>query len=66
VIGFDDIPWAPLNYPPLTSIAVPVEEIGEEAVAMLLRRIASPTDAKRRVVFNVSLAERDSVGPPPS
>lgn len=60
VIGFDDIPWAQLNYPPLSSIAMPIEEMGEEAVAMLLRRIASPDDARRRVVFNVGLVERES------
>ena len=63
VIGFDDIPWAQLNTPRLTSVAMPVEEMGEEAVAMLLRRIDNPAEAKRRVVFNMSLAERDSVAP---
>ena len=65
VIGFDDIPWAQLNFPRLTSVAMPIEEMGEEAVAMLMRRIASPTEIRRRVVFNVTLAERDSVGPGP-
>lgn len=65
IIGFDDIPWAPLNTPPLSTIEMPSEEMALEAVELLLRRIAQPDEPRRRVVFNVGLIERASVGPPP-
>jgi LacI family transcriptional regulator len=63
IIGFDDIPWAQLNSPALTTIEMPVEEMAAEAVETLLRRIASPKDPRRRIVFNVALIERATVGP---
>ncbi|HEX7389307.1 MAG TPA: LacI family DNA-binding transcriptional regulator, partial [Acidiphilium sp.] len=36
LIGFDDIPWAALTEPPLTTIRQPVAGLGERAVAALL------------------------------
>ncbi len=62
VIGFDDIPWAQLNTPALTTIEMPVEEMAVAAVETLLRRIEKPSEPLRRVVFNVALVERASVG----
>lgn len=64
IIGFDDIPWAPLANPPLSTIEMPSEEMASEAVEMLLRRIAHPEEPRRRVVFDVGLVDRASVGPP--
>lgn len=63
VMGFDDIPWAQLNSPPLSTIEMPVEEMAVEAVDTLLHRIAHPLEARRRVVFNVALVARGSTGP---
>jgi LacI family transcriptional regulator len=64
VVGFDDIPWAQLNTPALTTVEMPVEEMAVEAVEALLRRIAHPSEPRRRIVFSVSLVERDTVCAP--
>lgn len=64
VIGFDNIPWTDLCTPPLTTIELPVPEMGVEAVQQLLRRLRAPDEPRRRIVFDVSLVARASVGPP--
>lgn len=64
VIGFDDIPWAALNTPALTTIDMPVEAMAAFSIEALVRRIAEGPGARRRTVFDVSLVERASVGPP--
>lgn len=61
VIGFDNIPWTDLCTPPLTTIELPVNEMGVEAVRVLLGRLKSPDDPRRRILFDVSLVERESV-----
>jgi len=61
VVGFDDIPWAQLHTPALTTIDMPVEEMAAAAVETLVRRMAHKTEPRRRVMFNVALVERDSV-----
>jgi LacI family transcriptional regulator len=61
VVGFDDIPWAQLHSPPLTTIDMPVEEMAAAAVETLVRRMANKSEPRRRVMFNVALIERESV-----
>ncbi|WP_299173985.1 LacI family DNA-binding transcriptional regulator [uncultured Brevundimonas sp.] len=61
VIGFDDIPWAALNNPPLTTIDMPIEAMVVSAIETLVQRIAEGPGARRRTVFDVSLVERASV-----
>ncbi|CAN5528276.1 LacI family DNA-binding transcriptional regulator [soil metagenome] len=61
VIGFDDIPWAQLHTPALTTIDMPVEDMAAAAVETLVRRMANRSEPRRRVVFNVELIARDSV-----
>jgi LacI family transcriptional regulator len=58
VAGFDDIPWAALAEPPLTTIRQPVAELGEGAVAMLLERIADPRQAPRHLFLPITVVER--------
>ena len=58
VAGFDDIPWAALAEPPLTTIRQPVAELGEGAVAMLLERIADPHQAPRHLSLPITVVER--------
>ncbi|RAK52665.1 LacI family DNA-binding transcriptional regulator [Phenylobacterium deserti] len=65
VIGFDDIPWAQWHAPALSTIEMPVEEMGEAAVERLLHRMANPQEPHRRLVFKVGLAARESTGPSP-
>jgi LacI family transcriptional regulator len=40
VVGFDDMPWAPLVQPPLSAVAQPIYELGHATARLLLRRIA--------------------------
>lgn len=39
VVGFDDIPFARIINPPLTTIRAPIEQVGREAVGLLLKCI---------------------------
>lgn len=61
IVGFDDIPWAALNTPPLTTIDMPIEAMVVSAIETLVQRIAEGPGARRRTVFDVSLVERLSV-----
>jgi len=60
VLGFDDIPWARLVQPALTTIRQPLREIGRVAIQLLLRRIASPKSAISTRHIDVSLIMRGS------
>jgi len=42
VIGFDDIPWASLSYPPLTTIHVFIEEMGKITVNRIIDLLKNP------------------------
>jgi len=60
VIGFDDIPWAALTEPPLTTIRQPVDALGRRAVETLLARIAAPTSPPSHHRLPVDLITRAS------
>ncbi len=62
LIGFDDMPWSGDLCPPLTAVSQPTYELGQEAVALLLRRIAQPTAPARTVILQTHLIERQSCG----
>jgi len=67
VIGFDDSPTAWATRPALSSIRQPIEEMGRETVAVLLREMQDPGDTPRSVVFGTELIVREStVGGAPS
>lgn len=63
VVGFDDIPWAQMSSPPLTTIDMPLGDMAAEAVQSLLGR-ASQRDPRRRIVFDTTLVQRASVQRP--
>ncbi|MET3523232.1 LacI family DNA-binding transcriptional regulator [Mesorhizobium abyssinicae] len=63
MIGFDDIPYAVTTWPPLTTIAQPVEKIGTRAVSLLLERVAEPAAHSRREILMPVLVERESCAP---
>mgnify|MGYP000851204556 CR=1 FL=1 len=50
VVGFDDLEWAPLMDPPLTTISQPIYTIGSTAAQLLLYRLNKPVTIKREVV----------------
>ncbi|WP_432194538.1 LacI family DNA-binding transcriptional regulator [Streptomyces sp. bgisy027] len=60
VVGFDDSPTAEILSPALTSVAQPLEEVGQECVRLLLARIAAPDAPPERILLQPSLVIRDS------
>jgi LacI family transcriptional regulator, galactose operon repressor len=65
VVGFDDILGAELYDPPLTVIAQPVYDIGQRAIELLARRVATPDAGLEEVAFATRLVVRGSTGPVP-
>lgn len=65
VTGFDDLALAADLEPPLTTIRVPAEEIGEHAAEMLVARVLGRT-APQTIKLTVALSARASTGPAPS
>jgi LacI family transcriptional regulator len=60
VTGIDDTPFGRVSDPELTTIRQPVDQIGHEAVAMLLSRRRDPTRAPRRLTLAPELIIRRS------
>ncbi len=59
VVGFDDEPWSSSRG--LTTIHVPVEEIGEQAARLALRRLAEPDHSQRiEIVLQPILVVRET------
>jgi LacI family transcriptional regulator len=64
VVGFDDIPLAADFHPSLTTVRIPLEEIG--AAAMRLALSLDPgSEYAPTEVFGTELVVRQSTGPPP-
>jgi LacI family transcriptional regulator len=64
VVGFNDMPFLDKLRPPLTTIAIPHQQIGAEAARLLLDAIADPTRPARSVLLPLSLVVRGSTAPP--
>jgi LacI family transcriptional regulator len=64
VVGFNDMPFLDKLAPPLTTLAIPHQQIGAEAARMLLDAIAEPDRAARSVLLPLSLVVRGSTAPP--
>lgn len=60
VVGFDDIPWAHLVRPSLSTVAQPTYDIGRTAAMLLLDRIAEPARAPSTVTLQTQLKVRAS------
>jgi LacI family transcriptional regulator len=60
VTGIDDTPFGSVSDPELTTVRQPVDQIGDEAVAMLLSRRRDPTRAPRRLTVSPELIIRRS------
>ncbi|MFD0748237.1 substrate-binding domain-containing protein [Phytohabitans flavus] len=60
VVGFDDVPWAHLVRPSLTTVAQPTYELGCEAAGLLTKRIADPERPPTTVTLETKLQIRDS------
>ncbi|RUU29274.1 LacI family DNA-binding transcriptional regulator [Mesorhizobium sp. M6A.T.Ce.TU.016.01.1.1] len=68
VACFDDFPWSDVFQPQLTTVAQPVQAIGEQAANLLLDRLAGNRDAPpRKLALKGRLMIRNScrpLGPP--
>lgn len=63
VVGFDDMSWAPLLRPPLTTVAQPSYDLGIESARLLLSRLEGYTGAARMVTLSPTLIVRESSMP---
>jgi LacI family transcriptional regulator len=63
VAGFDDIPIARFASPPLSTVRVPIAELGARATRLLLRALARPKgQVRRHETLPTTLVLRDSCG----
>jgi len=62
VVGFDDTRVARMTRPPLTTVRVPMSEMGAKAVELLCRRIADPQCSPTRISLKPELIVRESCG----
>lgn len=61
LIGFDDREEASLMDPPLTTVRVHKEEIGEAMMKLLLEKLHQPSQPFTRRIFSTELIARESV-----
>lgn len=62
VVGFDDISWAALSDPPLTTVSVPTLEMGRVAARLLLDRWDGSLAVPSRTILAAQLVIRASCG----
>jgi LacI family transcriptional regulator len=60
--GFDDIGFAAISAPPLTTLRQPANAIGAEAVHLLRRRLGGDADTPQHRIFRPELVPRASTG----
>jgi LacI family transcriptional regulator len=64
IVGFNDMPLAGRLQPPLTTIAIPEQDLGRLAAERLLSLIENPGQPAEHLLVPVSLVVRGSTGPP--
>ena len=62
VVGFDDTRIAAMTRPPLTTVRVPMSQMGATAIELLCQRLADPQRPPRRVSLRPELIVRESCG----
>jgi LacI family transcriptional regulator len=60
VVGFDNVPESALCEPPLTTVEQSIQQMGYEAVRMLIGLIDNPSSSPEQVVLPTRLVERSS------
>ncbi len=63
VVGADDIPFATLAHPPLTTVRIPREQLGGLALQILRGMLAAPRALGTETVLDTNLVIRESAGP---
>jgi len=62
VVGFDDTRVAQMTNPLLTTVHVPMSEMGAQAIELLCQRIEDPEKPPARIALDAELVVRDSCG----
>ncbi len=62
VVGFDDTRIAQMTRPPLTTVHVPMSQMGETAIELLCQRLDDPERSPTHVSLTPQLMVRDSCG----
>ncbi|MEU2065913.1 LacI family DNA-binding transcriptional regulator [Streptomyces anulatus] len=62
VTGFDGIPLSRIVRPPLTTVRQPIRRLGEQAVELLVQRLADPSRDPVSLELPVSVTRRASCG----
>lgn len=60
VIGFDNIETSRMTLPPITTIAQPGFQMGQQACSILVEKIQNPNTTERHILLNTELVIRDS------
>ncbi len=60
IVGFDDLPWARLVSPSLSTVAQPTYDIGQTAARLLVERMSAPDASVRSVTLPTQLVVRGS------
>jgi LacI family transcriptional regulator len=60
LVGFDDLPWADLTTPSITTLRQPTYEIGSAAARLLIERLQGDRSPGREIVFQPELVVRES------
>lgn len=60
IVGFDDLPWADLTTPSITTLRQPTYEIGSAAARLLIERLGGNRDPRREIVYQPELVIRQS------
>lgn len=63
VVGMDDLPLSAFCSPPLTTMHIPMREIGAAALSLLLDDLSLATLPARRIELACNLVSRQSTGP---
>jgi LacI family transcriptional regulator len=66
IVGWDDVPYASLVTPALTTVRVPRYELGQAAARRLLGLLAGRSVAPAEPPLPLELVRRASCGPPPA
>lgn len=64
LVGFNDIPTAKYMVPPLTTVKLETDIVGETAVDLLFDQINSKRDVAKNVIIHTKLMVRESAAPP--
>jgi LacI family transcriptional regulator len=64
IVGYNDIAISAFLQPPLTTVKVHMEHMGETAVELLADRLAAKREIAKKIVLPTRLQERESSGAP--